>query len=89
MPAPGEKIEFRFGDQARIYAYADPEGVIASLTQDDAEVFQQLLVEMKSRSQMMVRLASGVRQTFPLDGSEAALAGCVPDAEKLSGVQGS
>jgi len=82
-PEPGDKVEFRFGQQSRVVAYADPEGVIASLTAEDAEAFDRLLDAMRTKQEMVIRLNSGIRQTFTLEGSEAALEGCEADANKL------
>ena len=84
MPEPGSRVEFRFGPQSRIYAIIDEEGVIASSNEDDGAVFDRLIEAMKTKSEMVVRLPSGIRQTFPLEGSEAALEGCQADANKLA-----
>ena len=89
VPNPEERIEFRFGDRKKIFAMTDFEGVIASATLEEGQKFDQILEEMRSNSDMIIRLQSGIRETFSLSGSEDALAGCVADAQKLAEETGS
>ncbi|MEM9716250.1 MAG: hypothetical protein AAF826_07010 [Pseudomonadota bacterium] len=88
-PRPGTDVEFRFGPQNRIIASIDDEGVIPSQTEDSGAVFDELIAEMQARSEVLIRLQNGVRQTFPLAGSEAALEGCKADAHKFAVLDGS
>lgn len=83
FPAPEKEIEFRFDRDTIISVATDVDGVVASSTAEQAETFDLLLNEFRKRPEVTVRLHNGIRQTFPLKGSQDALADCEADAHKL------